>query len=225
MYFKGLVSLRSLAKAKKYGQQYELFDGGRIPKARSRNLYRALKEFEYEVYVNNERASVSDYNDARDYARKVKRPYFEDPDSGPFSIWKWAHESVHLRNSVYHRRQSKLRKSGYVMWDQERLDTLAICRDRWQPSEAGSFRLSPPDAPAGEVDESWELSWRERSRIYNEGGRGWWAAGEESKIVWARDKDGPADKDSLAKNSAAKTHAVPTSLDEARRAILALKRP
>ncbi|RYC60519.1 hypothetical protein CHU98_g5702 [Xylaria longipes] len=212
LYFKGLVSLESIAKAKTYDRQHELLDHGRIPHARSRNLYRALKDFSYEVC--DEQAPVSNYENSRDYALKVKRPYFEDPGDGPFSMWKWAHESASLRRSVYQRGQAKLRKWGYVMWDRARLDTLPIFRDRWQPPVFSPFGRSLPDDPVGEVDERWVSSWRERSRIYNEQGRGWWDFGDESKIVWARGKDDPG-----------KTHNTPTSLDEAKRAILALERP
>ncbi|KAI1128855.1 hypothetical protein F5Y10DRAFT_239732 [Nemania abortiva] len=212
LYFKGLVSLERIAKAKTYDQQHVLLDHGRIPYARSRNLYRALKNYGYQVC--DERASVSNYENWRDYASKVKRPYFEDPDDGPFRIWKWAHESASLRRSVYQRGQAELRKWGYVMWDRARLDTLPILRDTWQPPVFSPFGRSLPDDPVGEVDERWVSSWRERSRIYNEQGRGWWDFGNESKIVWARGKDGPG-----------KTHNTPTSLDEAKRAILALERP
>lgn len=212
LYFKGLVSLESIAKATTYDRQHVLLDYGRIPHARSRNLYRALKDFSYEVC--DEQASVSNYENSQDYALKVKRPYFEDPDDGPFSIWKWAYESASLRRSVYQRGQAKLRKWGYVMWDRARLDTLPIFRDMWQPPVLSPFGRSLPEDPVGEVDDRWASSWRERSRIYNEQGRGWWDFGDESKIVWARGKDGPG-----------KPHNTPTSLDEAKRAILALERP
>ncbi|KAJ8132048.1 hypothetical protein O1611_g1571 [Lasiodiplodia mahajangana] len=210
LYFKGLVSLDGLAKAKTYDRQHALLDHGRIPHARSRNLYRALKDFSYEVC--DEQVSVSNYGNS------VKHPYFEDPDDGPFSIWKWAHESASLRRSVYQRGQAKLRKWGYVMWDRTRLDTLSIFRDTWRPPVLNPFARLLPDDSVGEVDERWTSSWWERSRIYNEQGRGWWDFGDESKIVWARDKDGPG-------RGPRKTHNTPSSLDEAKRALLALGRP
>ncbi|GAW17364.1 hypothetical protein ANO14919_068210 [Xylariales sp. No.14919] len=191
---------------------HKLLDYGRIPRARSRTLYRALKDFSYEVC--DEQASVSNYENSRDYTLKVRCPYFEDPDNGPFGIWKWADESASLRRSVYQRGQAKLRKRGYVMWDRARLDTLPIFRGKWQPPVFSPFGRSLPDDAVGEVDEGWASSWRERSRIYNEQGRGWWDFGDESKIVWTRGEDGPG-----------KTHDTPTSLDEAKRAILALERP
>ncbi|KAI0420300.1 hypothetical protein F5X98DRAFT_372109 [Xylaria grammica] len=204
--------LESIAKAKTYDRQHQLLDYGRIPRARSRTLYRALKDFSYEAC--DEQAPVSNYENSRDYAMEVKHLYFEDPDNGPFGIWKWADESASLRRSVYQRGQAKLRKRGYVMWDRARLDTLPIFRGKWQPPVFSPFGRSLPDDAVGEVDEGWASSWRERSRIYNEQGRGWWDFCDESKIVWTRGEDGPG-----------KTHDTTTSLDEAKRAILALERP
>ncbi|KAI0550902.1 hypothetical protein F4679DRAFT_540783 [Xylaria curta] len=185
LYFKGLVFLESFAKAKTYDQQHELLDYGRIPRVRSRNLYRALKDFSYEV--RDEQDSVSNYENSRDYAMKIKRPYFEDPDDGPFFMWKWAHPS--LRRSVNERAHANLRKWGYVMWDRARLDTIdSQCM--LKELILGPFRSLPYDR-VGEDDERWASSWLERSRIYNEQGRGWWDFGDESKIVWARGTDGP----------------------------------
>ncbi|KAI8629243.1 hypothetical protein F5Y19DRAFT_434524 [Xylariaceae sp. FL1651] len=227
LYFKGLVFLESFAKAKTYDRQLELLYHGRLldhgqlldhwqlPHIRPHNFHRALRDFSYEM--RNEEASVSKYENSRDYALKVKPLYFEDPDDGPFSIWKWAHESESLGRSVYQRRQAKLRKWGYVMWDQARLDTLPISRDRWQLPTFSLFDRSLHDAPVGEVDDSWTFSWRERKQIYKKKGRGWWDFGDESKIEWTprvQPKDNPE-----------KIHIIPTSLDEAKRVIFALERP
>ncbi|KAI0097640.1 hypothetical protein GGR51DRAFT_540579 [Nemania sp. FL0031] len=193
LFFKGLVSLESIAKAKTYDRLYELFDYGRIPDHRSRNLYKSLIGFTYKGY--DERATVSDYENSRDYALRVKSPYFEEPDDGPFSAWKWAYWSASLRRSVYQWGQAKLCKWGYVMWDRARLDTLSIFRDTWPPPGFNPYRRCPPDDPWGVADGTWESSWEERSRIYKKQGRGWWNFGDESKIVWAPPKD-PPEKDS-----------------------------
>ncbi|KAI0542893.1 hypothetical protein GGR58DRAFT_509752 [Xylaria digitata] len=113
-------------------------------------------------------------------------------------------------SSVYRQNQTALRKGGYMMWDRARIDALGILRDGRQPQIVRGFL---PGGLVGEVsNETWRSSWRERSRIYEEGGSGWWDFGNESKIVWARKK-------------LAKTNNAPTSLDEAKRAIVALKRP
>ncbi|KAH7308550.1 hypothetical protein B0I35DRAFT_483100 [Stachybotrys elegans] len=219
VYFKGLAVLDSLARAKTYDAQFKLFDHGQIPRGRDHNLFRALKGFK-DMEGGRGRATVSQYN-MEDYGIS---PHFDDPDGGPFSIWKWAHEGFPLHSAVYNRHRSRLRRWGYVMLDQARLKTLALCEERYQLREARPFRWSPPDFPPREDDdESWELSYRERARIYDEHGRGWWSAGDESKIVWRQAKEGPAK--SPAKKSPAKAHIIPTSLEEARRIILALQWP
>ncbi|KAI1152023.1 hypothetical protein F4825DRAFT_462154 [Nemania diffusa] len=200
-YFKGLVSLESIMKAETYDRQHELLDAWRSPYAPPRNLYRALKDFSYEAC--DEHASVSNYESSRDYALKVQRPYFEDPDDGPFRVWKWAHESVSLRRSVYQEGQAKLRQWGYVMWDRARVDTLPIFRGMWQPPLYNPFRRFLPGEPVRKVYQRRLLSWQLRSLIHREQGSGWWDFSDESKI----------------------THNALASLDEANRAILALGRP
>ncbi|KAI1213130.1 uncharacterized protein F4807DRAFT_312305 [Annulohypoxylon truncatum] len=209
--FQGLVTLESIAKANTYTQRYDLLHQGRIPPTRDRTLYRALKDINYEG-IDDRDASVSGYGNSQDYAFRVKSAFFEDPDNGPFTIWKWAHESQSLRQSVYQREKAPLRKWGYVMWDRDRLDACGILQDRWQPPVTG--RSLPDDPPREMDDERWISSWRERSRIHMEGGSGWWDFGDESKIVWARRKAG----------GVAKAPDTPKSLDEAKRAILALQR-
>jgi hypothetical protein len=120
----------------------------------------------------------------------------EDYDQGPFVMWK-----------------EMLRSLGYVMWNQERLDKLGILREQeWQPQRLVRDSL-PNDSPVHEVtDERWLASWQERSRIHEQGGTGWWDFDDESQVVWPGRK-----RRSAADNT-------PTSLDEAKRAILALIR-
>lgn len=219
VYFKGLVTLRILAEAKTYDQQYELFDHGRLPKTRSPNLYETLRGFDSELN-GNEETSVSDYENAQDYALKVRRPYFEDPDGGPFCAWEWAHGSAPLSLTVYSSRQPRLRRWGYIMWDRARLETLAICRDGAQQQVVRSYRPSP-DGPARGFDGSWRVSWKERERIHDEGGRGWWDFGDESMIVWTGKKE-ISRKEGSVKHGSATTQRIPASVDEAKRIILSL---
>ncbi|KAI1296230.1 hypothetical protein F5Y03DRAFT_296368 [Xylaria venustula] len=210
--FKGLVALESIGKAKTYEQQRELFDNGRIPEGRIYNLYRALKKgFHYNRRVpSNQDALVSSFDNSQDYAFKVKSPFFEDSDDGPFTVWKWAHNSKPLSRSAYDWDQSILRKGGYVMWDRARLNASGILRNTWQPRVV---RRSMPHDLIGEVNhETLRFSWAERSRIYGEGGIGWWDFGDESRIVWTRKK-----------KELVKAPTVPTSLDEAKRVILDLR--
>ncbi|KAI0973705.1 hypothetical protein F4678DRAFT_425597 [Xylaria arbuscula] len=182
--FKGLVTLESIGEAKTYGQQQELFGDGQIPGCRSHNLFRTLEGFCGKI-PNIQDPLVSNFDNAQDYAFKVRRPFFEDPDDGPFTVWKWAHNSQPLSRSAYHRNQAILRKGGYVMWDRARLDASGILQDIWQPRAVRGFL---PDGPIREVnDETWRSSWAERSRIYGEGGTGWWNFGDESRIVWTRE--------------------------------------
>lgn len=126
---------------------------------------------------------VSDFRDPRHYACKVKHPFFDDPDDGPFILWKWAHDGWPLSMSVLHLHHSMLRKGGYVMWDRARLYGRGILYDDWEPV-LRELVINLPDAVV--YYERWRPSWQERSRIYVKGGRGWWDFGDESKIIWTR---------------------------------------
>lgn len=190
--FKGLGAITGIAAAKTYAEQQKLFSG--IPGTRRLNLHRALKEFSYKESTT-EGDSIPIFATSEDY------------DQGPFVMWKWAQKLGPLTN------RAMLRSLGYVMWNNERLDNLGILQEQeWQPQRLVRDSL-PNDSPVHEVtDERWLASWRERSRIHDQGGTGWWDFDDESQVVWPGRK-----RRSAADNT-------PTSLDEARRAILALKR-
>ncbi|CAG9994012.1 unnamed protein product [Clonostachys byssicola] len=190
--FKGLVAIKRVAAAKTYAEQQKLFNN--IPGTRRLNLHRALKEVNYKGSTTED-ASIPGPSASEDY------------NQGPFAAWKWAQKLEPLTN------RAMLRSLGYAMWDQERLDKLGILQEQeWQPQCLVRDSL-PIDSPVREVtDERWLASWRERSRIHEQGGTGWWDFDDESQVVWPGRKRG-----SVADNT-------PTSLDEAKRAILALKR-
>lgn len=228
LYFKGLVALEKLAAATTYDEFYDRYGDGKTLASRSYHLYGALEEFTRSGAGGDEEGTkVSEYQDVQGYALKVRRPHFEDPDGGPFAIWKWANGSALVSRSVYQAERWKLRKWGYVVWDASRLQTLAACYDAWQPPRRDRFPLPPPPTyPPEDLDESWDHSWAERAWIYDKGGRGWWAAGDELRVVWTKkkndgDRDGWGRKSKVPKTS----HVVPMSLEEARRAILSLQRP
>ncbi|CAH0038431.1 unnamed protein product [Clonostachys rhizophaga] len=190
--FKGLGAIRRIAAAKTYAEQQKLFNG--IPGTRHLNLHRALKDFSYKESTTED-DSIPSFATSEDY------------DQGPFLIWKRAQKLGTLTN------RAMLRSLGYVMWNQERLDNLGILQEQeWQLQRLVRDSL-PNDSPVHEVtDERWLASWRERSRIHEQGGTGWWDFDDESQVVWPERK------------RRSTTDNTPTSLDEAKRAILALKR-
>lgn len=117
----------------------------------------------------------------------VRSPFDEDHDSGPAEAWRWAHAACTKDHFYFLKEHRGLRQRGYVMWDLIRLlgwDFFAL------PSQAlASERLSSYYPNRLEWAAKRNLqgdSWTERLKIWEKGGRGWWAPGDESRIDWPR---------------------------------------
>ena len=104
-----------------------------------------------------------------------------DGDIGPAEAWRWAHAKSTKERFYYLKSHRSLRQRGYVMWDLKRhlewgllekpvanmLDSLRLDFLRWES-----------------VQQEQRRSFEERTRIWLNGGRGWWAQGDESQIQW-----------------------------------------
>ncbi|KAI1411435.1 hypothetical protein F5Y13DRAFT_58077 [Hypoxylon sp. FL1857] len=176
-FFLGLVALESIARAGTYNQQDDPLYHGRTPPIRRSLLSRALQHLDFEKALgDHEKDSVSSFENAQDYSTKVKPPFFDDPDEGPFTVWKEAHRLNQLRDSVY-QRDHELQGRAYVMWSGHRLDSLGALHNPRQI-------LTVPRKAHGERGVS---SWRERSRRpvqwEDELVDGWWDPSEESSTT------------------------------------------
>ncbi|RSL59521.1 hypothetical protein CEP54_007236 [Fusarium duplospermum] len=189
---KGLVHLYRLGTAKSYEEKYAQL-AVEHPPVRPDFLHRALT-----------RSQRSHRNGS------LGLSFFNDPDPGPSTIWEWAYSDLDTE-AVYLPDRAGLREWGYVMWDQARIDKTKLLQSPWRPPSAQA-----PHEPNVEVaDEDLLDSWTRRSQIYAKGGRGWWDAGDETKIVW-RVKKKPRRRPQRAK---------PMSLEEAKQTMLSLSLP
>ena len=86
---------------------------------------------------------------------------------------------VHRLSLIDHQRT--LRQRGYVMWDSTRLAQWSILDHEWLklPHELPItyFKQCHREVVAA-------VSFDARLKIWRRGGRGWWSAGDESRIVW-----------------------------------------
>lgn len=108
-----------------------------------------------------------------------------DFDNGPKRAWLWAHEDsyrLYCNDEIYDR-QVYLRQHGYVMWGLCRWECWGLSRMAFEEWEDLCNESPVPTPTEGEKAEM-QYSFKARSRIYNAGGRGWWAPGDESRIVW-----------------------------------------
>lgn len=102
-------------------------------------------------------------------------------DSGPIEAWCWANGSETL---YYEHDQADLREWGYCLWDKSRLEAWGLFRKPWTSQRAYDRRLRVSFDKQRQVERI-ERSQHEKSRIYQYGGSGWWAEGDESKIIWS----------------------------------------
>ena len=118
----------------------------------------------------------------------VNQPFDDDDDIGPAEAWRWVHARSTKDHFYYRKDHRQLRRRGYVMWDLPRLlgwNFLSI------PVKALVLEGLPRgleflgERAERDVDRKKEkYSWTERTRIWMNGGSGWWAPGDESRIQW-----------------------------------------
>lgn len=139
------------------------------------SLYDALTEQGYE----------NGLSELRDYTEEDKRVHIRaqltsDGDKGPEDAWRWAYAG---NTSVYWyniSEQGFLRQRGYVMWDFARLAQWGLLNHEWDELPCEPFRTEEYIRRQKGMRDSFEARYEIRSR----GGRGWWSAGDESRIKW-----------------------------------------
>ncbi|KAI1180577.1 hypothetical protein F4777DRAFT_528505 [Nemania sp. FL0916] len=100
----------------------------------------------------------------------------DDTEKGPFEAWHAAHTDLPDGNWVMLEENAWLRRCAYVFWDWDRIqshDLLPIFGSLSNPSVS----LYTP-----EEYEIMEESFHERSKIWLEGGLGYWSKGDTSRI-------------------------------------------
>ncbi|KAF2795333.1 hypothetical protein K505DRAFT_302244 [Melanomma pulvis-pyrius CBS 109.77] len=148
-----------------------------------------------------------------DNATHLRKPFFDDPDSGPESCWRWAHAEDYVVNFVNSPWRISLRKWGYVMWDRATLDSWKVLQTRWDAPSMSERRAATELRAKLRAEQ--EFSFRRRYDIQRAGGSGWWSVGDESKVTWPYRR---TRKPQVVEKK-------PESLADAKRAILSIKLP
>ena len=171
----GLVRLLAILNANTYDTRCRLL-GGDTPKRNSTFLQ-----------CGHSSADITSLRCLADFTEQDKErfarlfpPFVEESDTGPADAWRWAYQGENCQNFSYSNYRIPLLQQGYCMWDSSRLDAWRIFAHPWHRSETPRPDSST-DCARGNVQ--WQ-SWRARLLIYEDGGRGWWSLGDESKIVW-----------------------------------------
>jgi hypothetical protein len=178
---RGLETLHALGLADSYDDRYNILSPKQpkyetSPKRANQFLDQALLSSN----DSDDDVLLREYTEVDERAH-IHPPFFRDPDLGPSNVWRWAHLDERCCNFVQTTERRQLRKWGYVMWDQSRLDLTSIQRSPFE---------EPPEEPPSddqmkrEAERSKSLG--RRHQIYVKGGRGWWSFEDEAKIVWTK---------------------------------------
>lgn len=111
-------------------------------------------------------------------AEVVGESFAVDSDCGPRQAWEWAHLDTRCFGLICAKEHRKLRRFGYVMWDQQRLQ-------QW--GAIGAPFQAPQQDNEDEVGRRWVSMWpsiQQRRKMYEHGARGWWNGQDGEGIRW-----------------------------------------
>ncbi|KAI0007425.1 hypothetical protein F4779DRAFT_592003 [Xylariaceae sp. FL0662B] len=113
------------------------------------------------------------------------RPFYEDPDRGPASMWEWAQRNELPGALIGWSPMNHLRQWGYPFWDLSRLQSAGLLGDPSIPGpRGGDSDLELRDYRTPERLANLEKSRQSRDKLWCKGATGWWSATDESKVVW-----------------------------------------
>ncbi|VUC25572.1 unnamed protein product [Clonostachys rosea] len=204
----GLVKIHAISTAQSYDDRYAQLSSDHFL-ARPDFLNRALRLTARSAVESASPLSAFSAEDREEY---IRPPFFRDPDTGPSDAWEREHHDELSTGFVYQPHHHHLRELGYVMWDQARIDAMVPF--------PGPRRTQDVVGVTQEVsDTRWLASWMKRAAIFSRGGRGWWDFEDESRIVW------PKEQQRIARMGGKDDTALPKSMGEAKRALLAMTLP
>jgi hypothetical protein len=130
---------------------------------------------EYADDVDSDTA-LGDYS-SDELAVLNQHPDENDMDPGPYEAWYAAHVHLPAGAWVMFSDNAGRRERAYVLWDGSRIQQYKLL---------GEFEnAAEPSYVPGDV-ETMEKSFEERSKIWQQGGTGYWSPGDMSRIVWPK---------------------------------------
>ena len=181
---RGLEYVHRLVTASTYGARYEILEERNPQPCRSGRFGNRLADV-LELQVEDDGVPLKDYTEEMKTLH-IGPAFLNDSDSGPMEAWGWANSKSSKGQFYFREDHRPLRQRGYVMWDLQRLLNWKLLE---KPVEEviAPHRRGYPERLRREVErEEQRKSFKERSRIWMDGGRGWWAPGDESHIRWSR---------------------------------------
>ncbi|KAF7156289.1 hypothetical protein CNMCM5623_009682 [Aspergillus felis] len=118
-------------------------------------------------------------------AELLGNPFAYDSDCGPKQAWQWAHRDTRCCYLVCSKEHRELRRLGYVMWDNQRLQ-------QWRA--LGAPFQAPQEDDDSQTRRRWMAMWpsmEKRQRMYEHGARGWWDGEDGEGIRWIHGAKSP----------------------------------
>lgn len=175
----GLDFLRRLVTAHTYDERYQMLFSENL------NYSISMKFLGSTLcghpYDDGTGLPLGDYTD-EDRRTIIRPPFLSDPDKGPVEAWQWAYDRHNLPYVYFQAEQRALRKSGYVMFDSQRLRSWGMFDEPFQPCNTHD-----PKAFLAHQEEMRE-SWAKRSRLWQNGARGRYSDDGTSKLWYTRDR-------------------------------------
>jgi hypothetical protein len=177
---RGLQYIHILSRAETYEARIKLL-GASWPKCNWGFFY---VDLERANQISNEVFGLHMGKQNREEFSLLHPPYVEDQDAGPSDAWHWAYEHESRTTFAFAHSLSLLHERAYCMWDFARLDGWPLFQEPWKPCERFPFAYHEETAKAESRRAEIRESRKRRLEIYLQGGRGWWSADDESKVIW-----------------------------------------
>lgn len=132
---------------------------------------------EYDSSIENNGLLLEEYSQ-EDLDSLTPREDPADMDIGPYEVWASTHFQRSQYSFVMFVADDWLRQRAYVLWDISRLHSNNFLHMLMDPPEELVRRPSQAE---------WDAqihSWTERTDVWIQGGSGYWAEGDLSRIVW-----------------------------------------
>ncbi|KAF6806047.1 hypothetical protein CSOJ01_09113 [Colletotrichum sojae] len=149
------------------------------------NLAQSLQYFYRSLGPTVENTKLENLNREHLQPLLSYRPFANDTDHGPFRAWHDAHSSADGGQwlQVMAENNAWLWERAYVFWD------LA---HSWPAGKSSPFKIEPgvevlqsDREPTGQQCDEMRESFHKRGEIYDNGGQGYWAKGDLSRVVWS----------------------------------------
>ena len=181
---RGLEYVHRLVTADTYDARYDILEERDPQPCGIGNFGNRLSDV-LEFQVEDDGVPLKDYTEQLKTLH-IGPPFLNDSDSGPMEAWRWANWKSSRVQFYFREDHRPLRQRGYVMWDLQRLLNWKFLEKPVEDVVAPRWPGYPEQLRRQDERNEQRESFKERSRIWVHGGRGWWAPGDESHIRWSK---------------------------------------